>query len=115
MVRGRRVRPPAEAAMAYTVKEVAQMSGVSVRMLRFYDQTGVLPPAYHGANGYRYYNEPQLLTLQQILFYRELGLDLKEIKRIHRQTRLRKDRRLAVTSSHPAAKPLPDLFPARHN
>lgn len=58
------------------------MSGVSVRTLHFYDETGLLKPAYHRANGYRFYGEPQILTLQQILFYRELGFELKEIKRI---------------------------------
>ena len=68
--------------MAYTVKQVAAMSGVSVRTLHFYDETGLLKPAYCGANGYRFYEEPQLLTLQQILFYRELGFELKQIKRI---------------------------------
>jgi len=68
--------------MAYTVKQVAAMSRVSVRTLHFYDETGLLKPAYHGTNGYRFYEEPQLLTLQQILFYRELGFELKQIKRI---------------------------------
>jgi DNA-binding transcriptional MerR regulator/uncharacterized RmlC-like cupin family protein len=68
--------------MAYTVKQVAAMSGASVRTLHFYDETGLLEPAYYGANGYRFYEEPQLLTLQQILFYRELGFELKQIKRI---------------------------------
>ena len=68
--------------MAYTVKQVAAMSGVSVRTLHFYDETGLLKPAYHGTNGYRFYEEPQVLILQQILFYRELGFELKEIKRI---------------------------------
>jgi len=68
--------------MAYTVKQVAAMSGASVRALHFYDETGLLKPAYNGANGYRFYEEPQLLTLQQILFYRELGFELKQIKRI---------------------------------
>jgi DNA-binding transcriptional MerR regulator len=68
--------------MAYTVKQVAAMSGVSVRTLHFYDETGLLKPAYHGANGYRFYEEPQLLTLQQILFYRELGFELKQIEQI---------------------------------
>src|SRR6478752_7727294 len=68
--------------MAYTVKQVAAMSGVSVRALHFYDETGLLKPAYHGVNGYRFYEEPQLLTLQQILFYRELGFELKQIERI---------------------------------
>src|SRR6478609_3149128 len=68
--------------MAYTVKQVAAMSGVSVRTLHFYDETGLLKPAYCGANGYRFYEEPQLLTLQQILFYRELGFELKQIQRV---------------------------------
>jgi len=68
--------------MANTVKQVAAMSVVSVRTLHFYDETGLLKPAYIGANGYRFYEEPQLLTLQQILFYRELGFELKKIKAI---------------------------------
>jgi MerR family transcriptional regulator, thiopeptide resistance regulator len=68
--------------MAYTVKKLAAMSGVSVRALHFYDEVGLLKPAYVGANGYRFYEEAQLLTLQQILFYRELGFELKQIKRI---------------------------------
>ena len=68
--------------MAYTVKKLAGMSGVSVRTLHFYDEVGLLKPAYLGANGYRFYEEPQLLTLQQILFYRELGFELKQIKKI---------------------------------
>jgi DNA-binding transcriptional MerR regulator len=68
--------------MAYTVKQVAALSGVSVRTLHFYDETGLLKPAYVGTNGYRFYEEPQLLALQQILFYRELGLELKQIKQV---------------------------------
>src|SRR6476659_2757040 len=76
------VMPNGATTMAYTVKQVAAMSGVSVRTLHFYDETGLLAPAYHGANGYRFYEEPQLLTLQQILFYRELGFELKQIERI---------------------------------
>src|SRR3981081_4194705 len=68
--------------MAYTVKQVSRMSGVSVRTLHFYDETDLLKPARQGPNGYRFYEEPQLLTLQQILFYRELGFELKQIKEI---------------------------------
>jgi DNA-binding transcriptional MerR regulator len=67
---------------SFTVKQLAALSGVSVRTLHFYDESGLLKPAFHGANGYRYYEEPQLLTLQQILFYRELGFELKRIKKI---------------------------------
>jgi DNA-binding transcriptional MerR regulator/quercetin dioxygenase-like cupin family protein len=68
--------------MAYTVKQVATMSSVSVRTLHFYDETGLLKPAYLKDNGYRFYEEPQLLALQQILFYRELGFELKQIRQI---------------------------------
>jgi DNA-binding transcriptional MerR regulator len=68
--------------MNYTVKQVAVMAGVSVRTLHFYDEAGLLKPARIGANGYRYYGEAELLTLQQIRFYRELGFELKQIKRI---------------------------------
>ena len=83
--------------MAYTVKQVAAMSGVSVRTLHFYDEVSLLKPAYLGANGYRFYEEPQLLTLQQILFYRELGLELKQIKRILGRADFEK---LAALESH---------------
>ena len=58
------------------------MSSVSVRTLHFYDETGLLKPAFHKDNGYRFYEEPQLLALQQILFYRELGFELKQIRQI---------------------------------
>jgi DNA-binding transcriptional MerR regulator len=76
------VMPAGKTTMACTVKKLAAMSGVSVRTLHFYDEVGLLKPAYHGANGYRYYEEPQLLKLQQILFYRELGFDLRRIRAI---------------------------------
>lgn len=66
--------------MSYTVKKVAKMSGVSTRTLHFYDEIGLLKPAYYAVNGYRYYEEEQLLILQQILFFRELGLELKKIQ-----------------------------------
>ncbi len=83
--------------MACTVKQVAAMSGVSVRTLHFYDETGLLKPAYLGANGYRFYKEAQLLTLQQILFYRELGFELKRVKRILGQADFEK---IAALQSH---------------
>jgi len=68
--------------MAYTVNKLAKLSGVSARTLHFYDEIGLLKPAYYGENNYRYYEEEQLLMLQQILFYRELGMPLSEIQRI---------------------------------
>jgi DNA-binding transcriptional MerR regulator len=84
-------------SMAYTVKQLAVMSGVTVRTLHFYDETALLKPAYTKANGYRIYEEPQLLTLQQILFYRELGFELKRINEILSQ---RKFEKLAALKSH---------------
>lgn len=68
--------------MAYTVAKLAEISGVSVRTLHWYDEVGLLKPAYHGSNGYRYYEEEQLLLLQQILFFRELGFELKQIRKV---------------------------------
>lgn len=68
--------------VAYTVKELAELSGVSTRTLRFYDEIQLLKPAYYGANGYRYYEEDQLLMLQQILFLRELEFPLEQIQGI---------------------------------
>lgn len=68
--------------MAHTVKQLTTLSGISIRTLRFYDQIGLLKPAYYGNNRYRYYEEEQILLLQQILFYRELGFSLDEIKKI---------------------------------
>jgi DNA-binding transcriptional MerR regulator len=83
--------------MAYTVKQVARMSGVSVRTLHHYDETGLLKPASYASNGYRLYEEPQLLRLQQILFYRELGVELQRIKQLLGQA---EHNRIAALESH---------------
>ena len=66
-------------AKTYTVQQVSKLSGVSVRTLHYYDHIGLLVPAQVGANGYRYYGHAELLRLQQILFYREVGMPLKQI------------------------------------
>lgn len=66
----------------HTVKQVAKLSGVSVRTLHHYDEVGLLKPACVGENGYRYYGREELLRLQQILFHRELGFSLEEIARV---------------------------------
>ncbi|MFJ8626126.1 MerR family transcriptional regulator [Kitasatospora sp. NPDC093550] len=68
--------------MAWPIAEVARMSGVTARTLRHYDEIGLLPPARIGSNGHRYYEEGQLLRLQQILVLRALGVGLPEIARI---------------------------------
>jgi len=66
--------------MAYTIKEIADLAGVTTRTLRYYDEIGLLPPAETSANGYRYYDHASLLKLQQILFFRELDVPLKDIQ-----------------------------------
>lgn len=68
--------------MAYTVKKLSELSGVSVRTLHFYEEIGLLKPAYYGSNGYRYYEEKELLELQQILFFKQLGFSLKKIGKV---------------------------------
>jgi len=62
-----------------TVKQLAAISGVTVRTLHHYDDIGLLAPAYVGENGYRYYGRAEMLRLQRILFHRELGVPLGEI------------------------------------
>ncbi len=66
--------------MAYTVGEVAKMAHVSVRTLHHYDDVGVLSPSDRSEAGYRLYTDGDLATLQQALFYRELGFGLNEIR-----------------------------------
>ena len=63
----------------YTVNQLAQMAGISVRALHHYDEIGLLRPAFTGENRYRYYGEEELLRLQQILIHRELDIPLAEI------------------------------------
>ncbi len=68
--------------MDYTIKQVAAMSGVSSRTLRFYHEEKLLKPKKMNEAGYRIYGEEELARLQQILLYKELGLKLVEIKQI---------------------------------
>lgn len=68
--------------MEYTVQKLARMSGVSPRTLRYYDGIGLLKPARFSPSGYRLYGPEQVDMLQQILFYRELGVGLDDIRQI---------------------------------
>ena len=68
--------------MEYTVKALAELAGVTPRTLRWYDRTGLLKPLRTTEAGYRLYGPKQLDRLQDILFYRELGLDLASIRTI---------------------------------
>jgi DNA-binding transcriptional MerR regulator len=71
-----------EELRSWSTAELAKLSRVSSRTLRHYDQVGLLPPAYTGHNGYRYYTQPELLRLQRILLLRELGLGLETIGQV---------------------------------
>lgn len=64
------------------VKEVADLVGVSVRTLHHYDEIGLLVPDQTTESGYRVYSDENLETLQQILFFKELGFPLKKIREI---------------------------------
>jgi len=65
----------------YQVKEVAELSGLSIRALHHYDAIGLLTPSFRTAAGYRVYDADDLLRLQQIMIGRELGLSLEDIRR----------------------------------
>lgn len=68
--------------IGYSVKQLAELAGVSIRTLHHYDQIGLLTPANKTESGYRYYGKVELLRLQQILFYKTLKYPLKQIKTI---------------------------------
>ncbi len=68
--------------MEYTVQKLSQLAGVSARTLRYYDEIGILKPARINSSGYRIYGNEEVDRLQQILFYRELGVHLDQIKEI---------------------------------
>lgn len=68
--------------MEYTVQGLASLAGISSRTLRYYDEIGILKPARINSSGYRIYGQKEVDRLQQILFYRELGMDLDSIKNI---------------------------------
>lgn len=66
----------------YSVKQLSELAGVSVRALHHYDRIDLLKPALRTEKGYRYYGRDELLKLQQILFYKELDVPLKKIRAI---------------------------------
>jgi DNA-binding transcriptional MerR regulator len=68
--------------MEYTVQKLSQLAGISARTIRYYDEIGILKPARINSSGYRIYGRAEVDRLQQILFYRELGVDLQSIKKI---------------------------------
>lgn len=66
--------------MEYTIQKLGQLAGVSSRTLRYYDEIGILKPARINSSGYRIYGQAEVDRLQQILFYRELGVSLESIR-----------------------------------
>lgn len=65
-----------------TVKEISKITGISVRTLHYYDEIGLLKPTKKSEAGYRLYDDKALESLQQILFFREFDIPLKEIKSV---------------------------------
>jgi DNA-binding transcriptional MerR regulator len=68
--------------MEYTVNKLSKLSGVSARTLRYYDEIGLLAPLRVAESGYRVYGVKELEALRQILFFKELGFPLEEIKNL---------------------------------
>lgn len=68
--------------MEYTIQKLGRLAGISTRTLRYYDEIGILKPARINSSGYRIYGGDEVNRLQQILFYRELGFQLEDIKAI---------------------------------
>ena len=69
-----------------TVKEISDLTGVSVRALHYYDEIGLFTPTERSASGYRLYDNESLEILIQILFFREFDIPLKKIKTILNET-----------------------------
>ncbi|WP_303862967.1 MerR family transcriptional regulator [Alkalibaculum bacchi] len=68
--------------MEYTIQKLSKMAGITTRTLRYYDEIGILKPARINSSGYRMFGQKEVDRLQQILFYRELGIELSRIKEI---------------------------------
>jgi len=63
------------------VQKLGKLAGISTRTLRYYHEIGILKPARISSSGYRIYGQKEIDLLQQILFYRELGVSLENIKK----------------------------------
>lgn len=79
-----------------TVKQVSEMTGISVRALHYYDQIGLLRPTVCNEAGYRFYDDKALEILRQILFFREFDMPLKEIKAVIENPALEKNQILQM-------------------
>ena len=70
----------------FSIGEIAKLTGVTIRTVQYYDNVGILPLEKESTNGRRYYRESDLARLQQILFYKSLGLKINDIKNILEET-----------------------------
>lgn len=97
----------------WRIKEMSDLTHISVRMLRYYDKMGLLKPSVRSANGYRWYNEQDLATLQQILALKFFGFDLGQIKamlqqklgirqHLHAQQEMLKEQAAQLSQAHEA-------------
>ena len=84
-----------ESAMKLTIKAAADRAGVSIRALRYYDEIGLLCPETTPA-GYRIYTEREFARLQEILFYREVGVPLLRVKELHASPNYRRSEALIL-------------------
>ena len=87
-----------------TVKEISDLTGISVRTLHYYDEIGLLKPTEKSEAGYRLYDDKALETLQQILFFREFDISLKEIKAVMENPALDRNRILRMQRNMLVAK-----------
>lgn len=87
-----------------TVKEISDLTGISVRTLHYYDEIGLLKPTEKSEAGYRLYDDHALETLQQILFFREFDISLKEIKTFMENSALERTQILQMQRKMLAAK-----------
>ena len=71
----------------YSIGEFARLASVSSKTIRFYQQEGILKPSYIKENGYRYYEDEDIIKLQKIVALRYIGLPIKEIKEVLREER----------------------------
>ncbi|MFR8873549.1 MAG: MerR family transcriptional regulator [Oscillospiraceae bacterium] len=80
-----------------TVHEVADLTGITIRALHYYDEIGLLKPTMVTGSKYRLYSNDDLSRLQEILFFREVGFSLKEIKNLLSSPNYRSDRGIKKT------------------
>ncbi|MCM1174853.1 MAG: MerR family transcriptional regulator [Blautia sp.] len=87
-----------------TVKEISKLTGISARTLHYYDEIGLFTPTEKSEAGYRLYDDKALETLQQILFFREFDIPLKEIKAVMENPALDRNQILQMQREMLAAK-----------